>query len=588
MNKKTIALLTIGIVLATAWTTPALAHTQADKESLIIDTDMGLDDAVTLAAALQCADVSISAIIACDGASSGQTCARYLNCMLSEFNRSDIVLYRSADGDSALPSPTFRPFVEKTLSAAITQKAKDRSLAFSPKAFRVRRGKSTILALGPLTNIAAAFRTTPEIKDRISKIIIAGRENPDLNWNLKQDQDAYDVVCKSGIKLVFVTENGKEPLPPAQWQDKLTLGAEASVGRRFLRRLLKQDEVREHYFNRLSRHQDELAFLFLCKPAMFAKGEKNEVLPTDSAAAAEALAKILSQGRQQRPRVAFANKPLQKSTLQSDVASRMDSIIALNGQDEWFSQLIMNELHEHLGAYSVIGVKMGLRAAELLNAPQHEMMVITHIKPGPPASCLNDGVIVGAGCTPGRNLFRQGKVETKDIKVTFIYNGRAITLKLKDKYRNHVKEQIKKLLKIYTLDDHGYWEGVRETGFDIWENWHRCDLFEVTEASEDAYLPDTESSQKPALSGMFGLSASTHAMFLLFACTVLAGLAGRFIRPVGWRWSLGALIGILGVLASLTCIEASNVRIATLFLCPLSAAAVVFFAGQRKPQRNEK
>ena len=142
----------------------------------------------------------------------------------------------------------------------------------------------------------------------------------------------------------------------------------------------------------------------------------------------------------------------------------------------------MNELHDHLGAYSIIGVKMGLRAAELLNAPPHGLKVTSHVKPGPPLSCLNDGVIVATGSTPGRNLYFQGPIDETCAQVAFSYQGKTVNLTLKTEYQQQVRQHIQNLLKDYTIDDPEYWDGVRRKGFDIWENWHRLDLFEISES----------------------------------------------------------------------------------------------------------
>ncbi len=48
---------------------------------------------------------------------------------------------------------------------------------------------------------------------------------------------------------------------------------------------------------------------------------------------------------------------------------------------------------------------MGLRAAELLNAPPHAMTIVSSAPPTQPVSCLNDGLLVATGSTPGRGLF---------------------------------------------------------------------------------------------------------------------------------------------------------------------------------------
>jgi pyrimidine-specific ribonucleoside hydrolase len=195
---------------------------------------------------------------------------------------------------------------------------------------------------------------------------------------------------------------------------------------------------------------------------------------------------LIADGRQDKQRVVFVGGTLPDNIFQQDVRERKAHIIANNGQTEWFAQLLLNELHQHLGAYSIVGVKMGLRAAELLNAPQHAMMVVSHVPPCPPTSCLNDGIIVSTGCTPGRGLFTQAAGRPDAVEVSFEYNDRRITLALKTEYCEKISAGIAALLDKYTLEDHEYWQGVRELGLDIWENWHRRDLFEIIQTPAES------------------------------------------------------------------------------------------------------
>jgi hypothetical protein len=65
------------------------------------------------------------------------------------------------------------------------------------------------------------------------------------------------------------------------------------------------------------------------------------------------------------------------------------------------------------------------------------------------------------------------------VEAAFSYNGRTVTLRLKDEYRARIRAAIQDLLARFTLEDDGYWDGVRELGLDIWQGWHRRDLFEV-------------------------------------------------------------------------------------------------------------
>ena len=332
--------------------------------------------------------------------------------------------------------------------------------------------------LGPLTNLAKAIKEKPAIKEGISGVVVAGFSDAKKAWNIRFDPQAAEFVLKSGLPVTFVTPGpGGEKLD--SWWEKMPFVENGnSIGAAYIGKLLSEPRIRQHYMGQFTSFHDELVVLHHANHDLFAS-VGNMASPQDKRAICGLFARLVSAGRQHKQRVVFTDRMFPDSVFQGDVNQRREQIIAKNGPDEWFAQLLMNELHEHLGAYSIIGVKMGLRAAELLNAPQHSMVVVSQCAARPPVSCLNDGVIVATGSTPGRRLFTHTPRTDGEVKVTFTYNGRIANLSVKKEYRDKVRARIQTLLKEYTLEDDGYWQGVREFGLDIWENWHRKDLFDV-------------------------------------------------------------------------------------------------------------
>jgi hypothetical protein len=81
-------------------------------------------------------------------------------------------------------------------------------------------------------------------------------------------------------------------------------------------------------------------------------------------------------------------------------------------------------------------------------------------------------------------LFTHSPDPQESIRVTFECNGRRITLAIKEQYRQQIETRFAALLKEHTLEDREYWDGVRRFGLDVWENWHRRDLFEVTPTAD--------------------------------------------------------------------------------------------------------
>lgn len=75
----------------------------------------------------------------------------------------------------------------------------------------------TILALGPLTNIAILFHHYPELISRIQTIVAVGGQRPGQvfrigktpllhlhDLNVRKDPDAFDIVLRSGIPLLLI------------------------------------------------------------------------------------------------------------------------------------------------------------------------------------------------------------------------------------------------------------------------------------------------------------------------------------------------------------------------------------------------
>ncbi len=69
--------------------------------------------------------------------------------------------------------------------------------------------KITIIAMGPLTNIAIFLKKFPELKDKIEKIslmggaINGGNCTPSAEFNIYVDPEAADIVFKAGIPIIM-------------------------------------------------------------------------------------------------------------------------------------------------------------------------------------------------------------------------------------------------------------------------------------------------------------------------------------------------------------------------------------------------
>jgi inosine-uridine nucleoside N-ribohydrolase len=69
---------------------------------------------------------------------------------------------------------------------------------------------ATLIALGPLTNIAEAIRQNPQAMSKFAKIVVlggakqGGNQTPVSEYNIWQDPEAADVVFRSGIPIALM------------------------------------------------------------------------------------------------------------------------------------------------------------------------------------------------------------------------------------------------------------------------------------------------------------------------------------------------------------------------------------------------
>ena len=67
-------------------------------------------------------------------------------------------------------------------------------------------GRITVVAYGPLTNVALALRAEPRIRNKIERIVLMNGVffRPGLEYNTKMDPEASDIVYQSGVPVTAV------------------------------------------------------------------------------------------------------------------------------------------------------------------------------------------------------------------------------------------------------------------------------------------------------------------------------------------------------------------------------------------------
>jgi len=182
--------------------------------------------------------------------------------------------------------------------------------------------------------------------------------------------------------------------------------------------------------------------------------------------------------------VVFNRFPNQREMFNYDVRPIMDSAIARYGLDEWKANVMTDEFHGHLGVFSIVGAKMGIKAREFFGVGPDMLNVITYAGSKPPYSCLNDGIQVSTGATLGMGTIHVASDSVTRPSAVFTYKGHSVRISLKKDYLNKVDADIKEGIIKFGLMDDGYWKLIRRNALKYWVEWDRNKIFDVVEISQ--------------------------------------------------------------------------------------------------------
>jgi pyrimidine-specific ribonucleoside hydrolase len=178
----------------------------------------------------------------------------------------------------------------------------------------------------------------------------------------------------------------------------------------------------------------------------------------------------------ERPNVVLARFPTDPSALQPDIAPVVGEIIARHGEEEWKAALLTNELHRHLGIYSLVGVKMGIRAREVLDASLDDLRVESHAGLHPPVSCLTDGLQVSTGASLGR-----GTICVADgpagADAVFTRGEVRLRLRLRPDILQRIRQDVEKAVRQHGDLTPEYFEAIRRLSIDYWLEMDRREIF---------------------------------------------------------------------------------------------------------------
>jgi pyrimidine-specific ribonucleoside hydrolase len=179
-------------------------------------------------------------------------------------------------------------------------------------------------------------------------------------------------------------------------------------------------------------------------------------------------------------RVVFDEFPSEASLLRQDLRPVVGRIIREHGELEWETVVLTSEFHTHLGIYSIVGAKMGLKAREHFGVSLDRLVVKSFAGRKPPVSCLTDGIQVSTGATLGHGTISVAENAVPAPRAHFFLGDTGICLALKEAYWQQVKGDIGRVVQRHGALTDEYWAAVRELGIKYWAEWSRDDLFDVT------------------------------------------------------------------------------------------------------------
>ena len=187
------------------------------RRKILIDTDPGIDDAMAIFYALESPELEVVGLTTVFGNAHTSVCTTNALKLLEIAERSDIPVAKGADEPLTMPYRGPVTFVHGTdgqgdvfLSPPTTSAVSIDAADFIIHTVMEAPGEITLVALGPLTNLAVAFRREPTLSTQLAEIVlmggnafVGGNASPAAEANILNDPEAADIVFGADCSIVM-------------------------------------------------------------------------------------------------------------------------------------------------------------------------------------------------------------------------------------------------------------------------------------------------------------------------------------------------------------------------------------------------
>ena len=464
------------------------------NHTIIIDTDCAIDDMRAVSLLLSRPELKIKAILLSDGSLSPDEGKEKVLSLLKEFSIDNIQV---ANGNIAEGiNPPWREFNRQISwgKESVNKATLLNAVDCLTENLKNTNEKVILVCLGPLTNVAQLIKKDAGLLSGIERIIWYNESVlPRQGFNYECDKASADLVFKSNIRIDVIGNLDKDnilfdsSLLDVCRQSNTHL---ANALRNVFTQPLVFEKLKQNHFKLC----DDLVALYITNPELFdiniIPGELNVRYDKDYNVQGikEAMTDMINGNYFAERNIVFNRFPVQHEMFSYDVRPIIDSAIARYGYDEWKANVMTDEFHGHLGVFSIVGAKMGIKARELFGVGADMLEVTTFAGTKPPYSCLNDGIQVSTGATLGMGTIHLANNNKTKPSAIFTYKNRSVRISLKKEYLEQVDADIKEGIMKFGLMDDGYWKLIRHNALKYWLEWDRNKIFDIEEISKENRL----------------------------------------------------------------------------------------------------